>query len=440
MNEPAMISFFSVAGVILLFAGVAIWRTRRTSRMHIKANDTESENGGDPRHGNQGPSIRVGDAADVNGQADSQGGNWRWKKIIDTGSWAKVPNGVADQEEMRAIERRHEKPSQVLIPAPTAGVKAETSHQSGVEKRPRPQDVPSFENLGGYRFGGFTYGHDNMAALPVPASIEDHNPCRHSPGIAEVEAVPASSYPPARTADRASVESGHGARLTSYNGLPPMHLHRDDMMAALPIPKDHPLYQHHPVVHCSAPAEQDPDRRTPFEYERDSLVPAPLNPRRGKHNPDVDQNREPVSTTEPTPAAVLTWERPWSAHSRPASASRSTSRERSETRYSSFESPLRQHPPELSVGSRVEFRNEWPLTTETKLPVERYSIQSPKQPASVSDDRHQSYQRHRQYSSCDAAWTTVPLTPSSRSSGKPSRWSWTAEDFKVMGIRADNIV
>ncbi|KIX96330.1 uncharacterized protein Z520_08108 [Fonsecaea multimorphosa CBS 102226] len=409
MNEPAMISFFSVTGVILLVAGVAIWRThgrgRRSRRMH--STKAEADNDDDTAIEND----------------------------CDDG-WAQVPNtcsvGVQEEEEMRSMARGRPGVDEKVYQTPlatvsiTPGVEAETSQShpmidAQTSKGSRPTDIVAFENLGGYRYGDFAYGHDNMAPLPVPpASSQDRhlNPySHHSPagGIAEVEAVPAPAacpYPPPtiQTSDRVSVELGQhgsGSRLTSYNGLPP---HRDDMMAALPIPKDHPLYQHHPhhqVVECPAPApaapnKQDhPDRSKPpppttIQYERESLVPAPLNPRRGRHNSPQhvgDQNHKPTtaSTTEPPAAlepAVPTLARPSSAPARqPTSISRSTG-QKTETRYSVFESPLRQHPPELKrglqdatrdivvqtpvhdsraiicqIGADDQVQNEWPLTT-----------------------------------------------------------------------------
>ncbi|KIW22339.1 uncharacterized protein PV07_12236 [Cladophialophora immunda] len=463
MNEPAMISFFSITGVILLVAGIAIWRTYHKSRMHDKPNDeTAIENNGDPRHGVQNLRIRAGNTADLEQQADNQGGRWRWRKILDRVSWAQVPNSAEDPEEMRAMERQqgvNEKADQAIVSGSISGVEAGTRDLRDVEKGPRPTDVASFEKLGGYRYGDFAYGHDNMAPLPVPTLVE----YRHAPGIAEVEAVPACSYP-SQVCDRDSIEAGHRPRLTSYNGFPPMHQHRDDVMAALPIPKDHPLSQHYPVAQCPAPStipHQDAGWKPPvFQYERDSLVPAPLNPRRGRHNPDMDQDDNQPSTTKPVRIAGLTLERPSSAHSRRAPTSRSASKEGHEERYSVFESPLRQHPPELNnelqdprktlgqtsvhtprsmVGegrATDDVRNDWPLTTDMK----NCSFRSPNQPVSVSEHRHHPHQRHRHFSSCDAAWTTFPLTPSSQSSRKPSRWSWTAENFRVAGMEGENVV
>ncbi|KAH0848805.1 hypothetical protein FOPE_03097 [Fonsecaea pedrosoi] len=488
MNEPAMISFFSVTGVILLVAAIAIWRTHHKSHMRGQVDDTaiHNDDGGNSRNGHQdADSIRAGNAPVIDGQADNRGGNWRWRKIIDGVGWAQVPNGPEDREETRVMARRRgitEKPEQALVSVSIGSAEAQagTSYANDVEKGgSRPTDVMSFENLGGYRYGDFAYGHDNMAPLPVPASGPDQNSLyRHSPGIAEVEAVPAGSYL-SRIPSTDSRESGHGCRLTSYNGLPPVHQQQhDDMMAALPISKDHPLYQHHPVSQSPAPSQpsdQSSDHKPPaFHYERGSLVPAPLNPRRGKRCLDVDQNHEPTPTAEPVRAASgLTLERPSSARSQPASASGSGSREWPEPRYSMFESPLRQHPPELfldlpgprdvsaqtstqepqeMLAAETGTKDGDDLRTDCSLTTEMKSS-SPKlhQPVNgFNQQRHHHHprqgqgqgHRHRHFSSCDAGWTTVPLTPSSQSSAasRPSRWSWTAEDFRVVGTDGDNVV
>ncbi|EXJ69606.1 uncharacterized protein A1O5_07642 [Cladophialophora psammophila CBS 110553] len=467
MNEPAMISFFSLTGVILFVAGIATWRIHRRNRMQGKPDGIAvDENHGDAENGKQDRGIR---AEDGDGPAENRESGW-WRRVLDGVGWAQIPISAEDQEKMRVLGRRgivDKKADEAVVSAVIGGVEAETSRPSAIQRESRPTEVAPFEKLGGYRYGDFAYGHDNMAPLPVPALVNELNPYHHPSEIAEVEAAPACLCPSAQASNRSSMESGYGSPLTSYNGLPTIHQHRDDMMAALPIPKDHPLYQYHPIAHCPATPNlprQDAGWRLPvLQYERESLVPAPLNPRRGRHSPHADLDHNQTSPPEPVRTVFSELGRPSSAHSRLASCSESHSKEGPDARYSCFESPLRQHPPELrnelqdsreisrqnsehvsgaivgQIRAKDDVRNEWPLTTEMKVPIQHYSIQTPIQPASASE-HHLPPQRHRHFSSCDNAWTSVPLTSESQPSRRPQRWSWTAEDFRVVGIKGDNAV
>ncbi|KIW93601.1 uncharacterized protein Z519_06206 [Cladophialophora bantiana CBS 173.52] len=468
MNEPAMISFFSLTGVILLVAGIATWRIHRQNRMRGKPDGIAvDENHGDAENGKQDRCMR-GDDGD--GPAENRESGGRCGRVLDGAGWAQIPNSAEDQEETRVRGRQgvvYEKADEAVVSAVIGGVEAETSSPSAIQRGSRPTEVVPFENLGGYRYGDFAYGHDNMAPLPVPALVNELNPYYHAPGIAEVEAVPACPYPSAPASNKSSMESGYGSPLTSYNGLVTIHQHLDDMMAALPIPKDHPLYEHHPVAHCPATPSlprHDASRRPPvLQYERESLFPAPLNPRRGRHSPHVDLDHGQTSPPEPGRTVFTELRRRSSARSPLISSSGSHSKEGPEARYSCFESPLKQHPPELSNGLRHsreisrqnsepvlgaivgqirakdDVRNEWPLTTEMKVPIQHYSNQTPVQPASASE-HHLTHTRHRHLSSCNNAWTSAPLTPESRQSCRPQRWSWTAEDFRAVGIKGDNAV
>ncbi|KIW62301.1 hypothetical protein PV04_10485 [Phialophora macrospora] len=437
VNVPATISFFVIAALMISVAVIMAWRTHRKNKAQAKAKAEIGAEAHDESYHivhNAGQDVDDGERQRMP-EYHKQG--WRWKRILQRVGWIRVPSDD-DGQEMRDMGKRgavvEERAGEVIIAYERSrmGLETDTVIAAAAEgKLPRPTDVPSFENLGGYRYGDFAYGSDNMSPLPVLApvsvsvsassSISDgrrhhhHHHHHQSPsstqGIAKVEGVSLSSSSSLTGGGKISLKSSHATYpLTSYNGFPTTS--QDDIMAALPIPKDHPLSQHHPMgrqravpplpkprarlsqdeeVHetdrkldeegrnlpeeerilreynFQKPNLQEPNLRQEghqtsiFQYERESLVPAPLDPRRGRHNlaarrrSNAQDSR--VWTSQAGQTKVVKRAGPLPAPSRPHSCCISVfgspAPAGARSRYSHFENPLRQHPVEGEAGERA---------------------------------------------------------------------------------------
>ena len=376
INDPAVISFFTVAGVIVLGAAIMGWWNNRKSRIAGRKTaeiDTGVESVEDGVR-------RGGKNVDMDERDDGSIRGWRWKRILCRVGWIKIPSGAECDEEMRDMGRRgavvNGTPSaQALVSASVADVESAITSRPAVSRLPRPTDMRPFENMGGYRCGGdiFTYGHDNVAPLPVPTTASSPTPYHFSQGIVEVEApsTPLGAYSTADSRNnsmRSFGSSDYGFSLTSYNGFPVTR--QEDRMAALPIPKDHPLHQHCPDSSLPAKVAVRGRSRAVVKHERESLVPAPLNPRRGRHSPHSNQShsRDPSQSSGPDAqqSGVVELETSSAAQTRRASASRSASVATSESRYSHFENPLGQHPP--NSISRAHDPNDLPRRSSVPVP------------------------------------------------------------------------
>ncbi|ETI20185.1 hypothetical protein G647_08219 [Cladophialophora carrionii CBS 160.54] len=443
------------------------WRTHRMSKMHARA---KAKDKADDQHHHDD----IAEYEDNSGEGgrmtfNHQGRRWRWKRILHRVGWIRMSSdfygdddGDDDdhEREMRAMGRRgavvgedaagegivYARPIGMEVPSRTRSKPGTETFAAagaagaagGTNKLPKPTDVPCFENLGGYRYGDFAYGPDNMSPLPVPVPLpvplplpgplpvpvlepvsvpvsvstntsQHHRHPQHyhqhssSQAVAEVEAISVASGTSVSASKRKDpVQARHACSLTSYNGFPSSS--QDDIMAALPIPRDHPLSQHHPIghqyafvlplrrartlfsgdeeeVHRKEQKLEDEDRilqmkefvlreevnesnvqesnlqeegwKAPtFQYERESLVPAPLNPRRGRHSPAARRRSSAKAsrtwTAQGAQTKVVERTSPAPASSRPQSCCvsgfGSLAPAGSGTRYSHFENPLRQHP------------------------------------------------------------------------------------------------
>jgi hypothetical protein len=418
LNVPATISFVVITALIVGVTAIMAWRTHRKNKAHAKAK-TKAEADDESYH----IVYNTGRDDEDNGQEkreriskDDRMGRWRWKRILQRVGWLRIPSSDDDGQEMRHMGRRgavveESVGEEVIVVYERSGTGPETETEiaaaaatTAAVKLPSPTDVPSFENLGGYRYGDFVYGPDNMSPLPVPVpvSVSASNSDRHhqqsaKQGITEVQGVSVASGSSSMPGSgKNSLESSRAAyRLTSYNGYPTRS--QDDIMAALPIPKDHPLSQHHPMGYqhavlplprqCARPSQdeevheivgnldeegrnlyqeeaiaqgrnlqetnlQEEAHKTPiFQFERESLVPAPLNPRRGRHNPAARRRSNAHGSRAwafPGQTKVVGQAGPLPGPSRPhsycTSVSGSPATAGAGSRYSHFENPLRQHP------------------------------------------------------------------------------------------------
>ncbi|KAJ9614377.1 hypothetical protein H2200_002513 [Cladophialophora chaetospira] len=369
-----------------------LWRRNRKSKLQAKErSDVESYTiDKDNTHG---------DGLDENRKSKYYIRNWRWKRILRKVGWIQIPSEVEHDLEMRNMGRRmavvDEGIVQPVIARKPVARDAEQGTKSNfvpVNKLERPTNAPSFEKISGYRYGDYGYGPDNMSPLPVLKSSSP-TPYDYPQGIAEVDgtstAFGSPMYSPTPSS-KLSMDSGYSSffPLRSPNGL--LISNEDDTMAALPIPKDHPLSQHRlPEQHADVrqPARSGPrislpgegvafhktersqndaqmmggkgnlekeeriiseGRGPPFQYERASLVPGPLNARRGKHSPtnrsSASQARSPTPTQEGWQCEVAELESPDPIPSRCVSTVDSTSSTTSMPRYSHFQNPLRQNP------------------------------------------------------------------------------------------------
>ncbi len=348
----------------------------------------------------------------------------RWKRILHKVGWMRIPSEAEDEENwaMRDMGRRGavvdieaeeaRAAEQSVATEPELGTRPKTAKG---KKPTRSNDVPSFENLGGYRYGDYSYGRDNMSPLPV-RNAPSPTPYNQLAGPVEVEGMSIASGSPTPTSlpdsSRDSMDSGYGqwvdVPLTFHNGYPTCGRH--GMMAALPIPTDHPLSQHRIIEQSTTSANIAPPRPraqplrqkeihdierhleeeddislkeedilktehnlqeeeriltspefqaarkgspSPYQYERESLVPAPLNLRRGRYSPDPPRNSnqrpDRTSTPEAQQGNIAELESPPSVPSRRRSDDPGfrSSTSTSESRYSHLENPLGQHPVEL---------------------------------------------------------------------------------------------
>ncbi|EXJ54711.1 hypothetical protein A1O7_10052 [Cladophialophora yegresii CBS 114405] len=300
LNVPATISFFSIAGFIVAGVAIMAWRTRRKSKMQAifraksrakaepEADDDDESYHIDVEHDSRQYEDNAGDSGPM---LNRQVRRWRWKRILYRVGWIRMSSDFErdDDGHDHDLEMRDKGRRGAVVGGEAAGfgnvaasVQWSTRSEPGPETKtvaagggdavnelcvPRPTDVPSFENLGGYRYGDLVYGPDNMSPLPVPGlppvpvpvsgpgSISHYNQCHEhyhqhsfSQAIAEVEGmseVSGISKPAGKRNCNDLLPLRHAYSLTSYNGFPSSS--QDDVMAALPIPKDHPLSQHHPI-------------------------------------------------------------------------------------------------------------------------------------------------------------------------------------------------
>jgi hypothetical protein len=251
-----------------------------------------------------------------------------------------------------------------------------------------PVAIPAYETHGRYRYGGHGYDIGNMAALPIFPDRSNVAEGEETSGPVPDKSSSIFTWQGRPFDPTSEAFNGPGGfspdLLTSYNGFSP----DENSMAALPIPKDHPLYHHDPeerhtpsplpldgdvrtassaqiVARALTPAQQESqtqpvavtgcaERREKLshmlemfspEFERQSLVPAPLKPGR-KHTPpssSAAHSRAPsqISTTAVPPPDFAELKSPVSTvHSRHTSTGTATSR------YSHFDNPLRQNPVE----------------------------------------------------------------------------------------------
>ena len=487
---------------------------------------------------------------------------WRWKKILVKMGWIQVPNGEEENDrrgkELKNMERGcqtakvdREIDGGLIIASPEKAASTTTPMPAEVNKVPRPTNVPPFGNFGGYRYGHCSYGEDNMAALPVPKSTSSSSltTCPHQhqfpTTIVEIDgtSIPSSSPPttsplPSRSSKASSVDSASNFALTSYNGF--LTSSQDDMTAALPIPKDHPLCQHHPGDPSSSsrqlPKPTGERNLAALQYERESLVTQPLKPARVRHT-HVGEEKSSSSSNrveklKVESGSVVGEESLQSYRLRRRSRisgldGSGSSAIRFEARYSQFENPLRQNPIQVDDTMRQPCQTEKSaelqktakavvkqtgekraagtervlaeksrnlsfsrpfvqhdskianpekdkihpqslgLAGQTANPRDTISSPPPRLPAELDFNvlsgnpklnsvafqarrRHTDppsslqigrkptrppHHHHRHFSVCDGAWTHVQLTPNGKSPGNPARWSWTAEEVKLAGLK-----
>jgi hypothetical protein len=273
LNIPATISFVVITALIVGVTAIMAWRTHRKNKAHAKAK-TKAEAEAQVDDESYHIVYNTGRDDEDDGwekrermSKDNHMEGWRWKRILQRVGWIRVPSSGDDGQEMRHMGRRgavveEMVGEEVIVAYERSGTGPETETEIAAaadtaEKLPRPTDVPSFENLGGYRYGGyrygdFAYGPDNMSPLPVPvpvsvsvsvsaSSSDRHHQQSAKQGIAEVQGLSVASGSSSMPGSgKNSLESTHAAYcLTSYNGFPTRS--QDDIMAALPIPKDHPV-------------------------------------------------------------------------------------------------------------------------------------------------------------------------------------------------------
>ena len=467
VNATATISSFSIASIVILgMVIMACWNHCRSRIAGLRDAEVATTI--------KNTTVDGTEMSEEEGSTQRQPiRGWRWKRILRRVGWIQVPSAEENDEERRYMGRRgaigSENGSVDVVseqPAQVADDEADGRPKTATNILPRPTYVRAFENLGGYRYGGDDY----MAALPIStSSTSSPTPYSYShcfaQNVAELEdsLTHMSTYSPRCSKDNSngSINSNHGDHysLTSHNGFPS--------------------------------ARQD-DRRPCFwpvgEVKRGSLVPAPLDPGKKRYSPysgrvGDENNKKQIPQDEMEQDDVEDYESPAAAHSRRASAFGSASVADSVSRYSHFENPLGQHPPELTpevresthlprrssvpipgcaVGTSAAayaMENQRPVTARRGDSILPPSLQVWTQPAiapvhSISREPRPKtaphppfpaarqptagpHQHHRHFSVCDDIWVTVPLTPAKRSHREVKRWSWTVEDPKIVGVAVE---
>lgn len=406
MNKPGTITLCSVAAVIFLITAVACWRTyRRNQRLQAQSRDDgqrDCERGDPPDEMTSG----AGDGRrpeewmdDHHHQAEGTSSqSWIGDNGLNSeGEWHRiaidVENGgmaeYVDRSSMGGRERELESEFMVERDA--------RSPVSGVDARRREGGV--FETWRGYR-----YGHDFMAPLP------GRSPSRQ-PVPVEVEAVSVCVSEGSRV--REDMESED---MVSHDGHASPEA-QETLMAALPLPPDHPL---HPYHHHHQQPQQYYEQ--PLRYRHASLLPGPLDSRRGRHTPTPSRTQTSIEHL--------------------ATDAGASSRRASGSEYSMYHHPLKQHPIEQVHNDKSRAANpgvqddgtgkghrDWNYSADVKAET---STPRGRQRERADAGLVANTQHHRHYSSLGRYDVR---TVDSNSSTTPARWSWSTEDERVAEAR-----
>jgi hypothetical protein len=358
MIDAPLIASFSIVFVLAISFTAMAWRSYRKSKLESKRksfDDAEVER----------RLVADGDTGKNEERLSSRHSfGRRWERILARVGWFPVSSEekrYSCGREMGELGRKEFVGSVKGQDVPAVSSKGLVS--DGVTSKPaskmintfrRPTYIPPFECLGGYRYSDYGYGSAAMSPLPILASFASMNTHHYPLVIVEAEGKSiCTSSPmasPLPSSGKASMESGDGFTPTSYNDF--VRSSQDDMRAALPIPKDHPLCQHHPGDHnpstCHLPKPTGERNLAAFQYEQESLVPKPLNSKNGIHAAAANGKRDEQVNANGERDTIAGEESLDSyrgrLRSRVVSAFVGPSRAQSRSRYSHFENPLRQHP------------------------------------------------------------------------------------------------
>ena len=432
VSSAALISFFSIAGVIAICTATMIWRTHRKNKLFARYDKVDME----------GCFVVDEDIAGEGKVHECHAKRWRWKKILYRVGWIRIPSSAKEEPEepeVRDVSRRGARvdvtgeEATLVVPQHVtdreAGATPRLSAVINFSRLSRPTDVPAFEKVGGYRFGEYRYGPHNLSPLPVvPISPPSPDQSNRPQRLVEVEgsSVRSGSLLDLRMQHLKEGTFGPSDEfpLTTYNGY--LTSSQDEMTAALPIPKDHPLHHHHPSDHNSVTyqtSENTEGRNLAARtYERDILVPKPLHLRRLKSRPVAENN----SNNDQSQGGSLSSQQDGFTgedsvqsyrdrrRSRGVSRDESASARNSESRYSHFENPLGKHPVEVEDqrgavpvapkpkeiatpwNDQGKWRraadDDWPTATETKR--QHHSVDLSPGGAEIHSVRPQEARRH----------------------------------------------